>query len=352
MLASEPWWRRVLRVLPLGAVAHVGACAIIPAATLPAPQTDGLLKDAVLLSLTTRSTDGLLGRAWSTERRRPDPVRRVVEGEPRHEVTHQHIEVLRRVDMLAQVGALGPGFGVSASGSAQTDVAYSVDITGYDTLDAQPSAYGTASGCCVNGTVAAACDGGYVRRALRGSGRLRFLRRLSAGASASAGPVLRAEGGASYELLDETTFEDAYFALFVEPLVDVCAHVAPDQEISPIRVVASDNCTVRIYSTAGTQRARSSYYPSADACWIASERACAEAAEPLVACPATFHEGDGSVVVRDLIPRSTGAAVAAEGPAAPVPGVAAAGARRQVAPPPVAGSAPAGAPRAGPAVAR
>lgn len=225
----------------------------------------------------------------------------MLRGAGRHEETRQHVEVLRSVDLLANLGIAEAGIGAEASLRRRTDVAYSVDITGYETLEPEVKNYAADSGCCVDGRVTKACEGGYVDRVLRGSGKLRYLRRLEGSASASVGPVLTARGGARYELLDETTFVDAFFAFVPERLDGLCGRLAPDQEIAPIQVFATENCLVRVYTTGGrSERVQASYYPSADACWTAAARACSDPSTSVVACPVTYRQSDGSLVVRDL----------------------------------------------------
>lgn len=289
-------------LLLAGTLALAGCSTGLPASELPSEQEAGLLSGAVLLPLTTRSSEGLLGCVWSNERRGVERSRRALRGTTRYDETRQHVEVLRRTELLADVGASGAGLGVGVAGARQTDVAYSVDITGYETLEASAGDYAADSGCCFDGHVTPACEGGYVGRVLRGSGRLRYLRRLSADASASAGPVLRARGGARYELVDETSFSDAFFAFVPEPLEDLCAHLAPEAEIAPIHVVASDNCLIRVYTAHGgpSQLAHATYYPNAEACWAAAEHVCRSQSDAVVACPATFRDADGTLSVHDF----------------------------------------------------
>jgi hypothetical protein len=117
-------------------------------------------------------------------------------------------------------------------------------------------------------------------------------------------------------LVDETSFSDAFFAFVPEPLADLCAHLAPEAEIAPIHVVASDNCLIRVYTARGgpSQLAHATYYPNAEACWAAAEHFCSTQKERVVACPATFRDADGALAVHDF-----GSGVAATRAAASAP---------------------------------
>jgi hypothetical protein len=256
----------------------------------------------VLLPLTVRSTTGLLGHVWSPSTRRIDTMRRVVEGTSERDATRQHVEVLMSMDFVANVGVEYQGVGARVSGQHRTDIAYSVDITGYETLAARPSGYRPDSACCVNGVVTSTCEWGYVGRVLRGSGKLRYLRRLQGEASANLGPVLKAGGGARYELVDETTFEDAFFAFVPEPLDALCERLEPGQEMMAFKVAPPDNCRLRIYraDVAGSKPALTAYLPSAEACFSAAMSLCGSEPGKVVSCPATFQATDGSIISHDF----------------------------------------------------
>src|SRR5690349_11079630 len=155
------------------AAALLGACSpLAHSSELPAESGAGVLHGAVLLPLTVRSTEGLLGHVWSSETRHVEPTRRVLSGKVRSDRTRQHVEVLTSAAYVASLGATSGLVGASASGEHRTDIAYSVDITGYETLEPQPDGYVSGSACCVNGVVTGACESGYVGRVLRGSGKL------------------------------------------------------------------------------------------------------------------------------------------------------------------------------------
>jgi hypothetical protein len=293
-----------------------GCAPAMPSQELPSAGEGGALHGAVLLPLTVRSTGGLLGHVWSPSTRRVDTMRRVVDGPTERDATRQHVEVLMSMDFVANVGVEHQGIGADVSGQQRTDVAYSVDITGYETLAARPSGYRAESACCVNGVVTSTCEWGYVGRVLRGSGKLRYLRRLQGEASANLGPVLKAGGGARYELVDETTFEDAFFAFVPEPLDALCERLEPGQEMQAFKVAAPDNCKCRVYraDVPGSKLALSAYYPSAEACFSATASICGSEPGKVVSCPATFQASDGSVASRDF---ATGERSVVGGPEAP-----------------------------------
>jgi hypothetical protein len=247
-------------------------------------------------------------------------MRRVVEGPTERDATRQHVEVLMSMDFVANVGAEAQGIGAGVSGQHQTDVAYSVDITGYESLAARPDGYRADSACCVNGVVTSVCEWGYVGRVLRGSGKLRYLRRLQGEASANLGPVLKAGGGARYELVDETTFEDAFFAFVPEPLDALCERLEPGQEMMAFKVAPPDNCKVRVYRAdgAGSKPALTAYLPTAEACFSAATSICGSEPGKVVSCPATFHATDGTIASHDFATgeRSPAAAPVTAPPAA------------------------------------
>jgi hypothetical protein len=288
-----------MRSAALLAGISIGCSPGLPAQDLPSAGEGGALHGAVLLPLTVRSTSGLLGHVWSPATRRIDTMRRAVEG-PTERVATQ-------------------GIGAGVSGEHKTDVAYSVDITGYETLAARPAGYRPDSACCVSGVVTSVCEWGYVGRVLRGSGKLRYLRRLQGEASANLGPVLKAGGGARYELVDETTFEDAFFAFVPEPLDALCESLEPGQEMMAFKVAPSDNCRLRIYraDVPGSKAALTAYLPSAEACFSVAMSLCESEPGKVVSCPATFRAPDGSIVSQDF---ATGGSSLVAAPAVTAPG--------------------------------
>jgi hypothetical protein len=308
-----------MRSAALLASISIGCSPGLPAQDLPSAGEGGALHGAVLLPLTVRSTGGLLGHVWSPATRRIDTMRRAVEGPTERDATRQHVEVLMSMDFVANIGVATQGIGAGVSGQHKTDVAYSVDITGYETLAARPAGYRPDSACCVSGVVTSVCEWGYVGRVLRGSGKLRYLRRLQGEASANLGPVLTAGGGARYELVDETTFEDAFFAFVPEPLDALCESLEPGQEMMAFKVAAPDNCKVRVYRAdgAGSKPALTAYLPTAEACFAAALSVCQGESGKVVSCPATFQAVDGSIVTQDFAER--GRSLVAE-PAVTTPG--------------------------------
>lgn len=294
--------RRVRTLAGLVVTCSLGCAPALPSNELPSAGEGGALHGAVLLPLTVRSTTGLLGHVWSPTSRRVDSTRCVLEGQSEKDATRQHVEVLMSMDFVANVGVETQGVGVGVSGEHRTDVAYSVDITGYETLAARPTGYRPDSACCVNGVVTSACESGYVGRLLRGSGKLRYLRRLQGEASANLGPVLEAGGGARYELVDETTFDDAFFAFVPEPLDALCERLEPGQEMQAFKVAPPDNCKLRIYraDVSGSKQGLTAYYPSAEACFSAAASICGSEPGKVVSCPATYQSSDGAIASRDF----------------------------------------------------
>lgn len=241
-------------------------CSPRAPAQLPSPDADLGLGDVVFLSWTTRSAEGLLGHAMVDGEIAVDPLRQVVGGTPTWVPTSQHLKVLLSRDTHAGAGASVAGVGANAKLQHTTHVAYDVHLTRYLELSPKTMTYAAESGCCLGGEGADACGDYYVLRLMWGSGHAYFLQKLQGDVQVSSLHVLNAEGGSRYQKLNESTFEDTFFAYEAAPLADLCARVPPEQELAPLNVTPPNNCWAM--ASLGTMQLRRHawHVPNQDIC--------------------------------------------------------------------------------------
>ncbi len=278
----------------------VGCSAMLPP-VLPEPDVDLGLGDVVLLTWTTRSPEGILGHAMTPEAIGVDPHRRVVDGKARWVETSQKMRFMftrqRSVQGKVEAGVMG----ATASVGQATHIAYDVHLTRYLELPPDVLHYSAASGCCFDGQVTSSCGQWYVIRMMWGSGRVQYLQQVDANASVSASDLLRAQGGTTYRRLNETSFDQSFFAYEAVPLADFCASVQPEEELPTLSVRAPKNCWALAQRSDGT---------SAAGAWhLSDERSCREvvrnlcsSTNDLMSCHMTF--GNGEDTQRAAIPLS------------------------------------------------
>ena len=251
-------------------------------------ENGGPLSDVILLPLTTRSTDSLLGHAWDAESEIADPLRQVLNGTVVVSGTEQHVVFVREI---AAKGELDSTLGLAKSdvwATRVTHVMYDVKITALATFAAGTQRYAPESGCCLQGNPTESCDGGYVYRLMRGSGTIRLLQRLENDAAAQAEESTSiARGGAHYRVTDESTFIDAYFGLELSPLQSVCRTLTAEQEMAPLRQLAPPNCTVHRYGPLGEREVLNRQLPSEELCQGVARRYCAELTDT-ISCRVRF----------------------------------------------------------------
>lgn len=273
----------------LAILCSVGCVSEAKTPKLIADETAGPLGNVILLPLTTRSTDDLLGHAWSAETDLADPLRAVLTGTVIATSTDQRVTFFREATIRGEISGQ---FGVvEASGSmAQvTHLLYDVRITSMAALASSTQRYNPESGCCLQGNPTDDCQAGYVYRLLRGSGSIKMLQRVSGTASAGVHELLTARGGARYRVVDESSFNDAYFGLELTPLQSVCRTLTPEQEMAPLQLKASPNCVIQRYSTLGEKEILSRQLPNEQLCRAVAERYCNELAS-LLCCRIRFGD--------------------------------------------------------------
>lgn len=269
--------RRVGARGALAAFALNWGCATVAEHPRSIPEdTEGPLSNVILLPLTTRSTDDLLGHAWDIETDLADPLRPVLSGTVVVTSTDQHVVFFREVATRAE---LDVNFGIgnaSAWASRVTHLVYDVHITALAGLASGTQHYNAESGCCLQGSPTQACQSGYVYRLLRGSGSIRMLQRLEGQVSGGVKEVVVARGGARYRVVDESTFTDAYFGLELSPLQNVCRILAPEQEMAPLKLTSPPNCVVQRFGALGEKESLSRHLPNEDLCRTVARRYCTE----------------------------------------------------------------------------
>ena len=268
------------------------SCAGPQKAPLPIPDDNGgPLSNVILLPLTTRATDGLLGHAWDVETDLADPLRLVLNGAVTVTSTDQHVMFFRDTAARAELDAT---IGIANAGvwaSRVTHVLYDVQITSLATLATGTQRYNAESGCCLQGNPTESCTSGYVYRLMRGSGTIRLLQRIEGEISANFKEVLMARGGAKYRVVDESTFSDAYFGLELSPLQSVCRTLTPEQELAPLKLLASPNCTINRFGALGEKESLARQLPSEELCLNVAKRYCSELAGA-IACRTRFGTAD------------------------------------------------------------
>lgn len=247
-------------------------------ATLPAPDTNMGLGDVVMMTWTTRSTEGLLGHVeLSDPEIGVDPHRCPIDGDVTFDSTNQTLKVVLSIEKTAGLGAgYGPVGGRVEVGQL-THIAYDVRITGYASILPKAQHYLSDSGCCMDGVVSDACGQSFVARMMRGTGTVEYLQQVEGKVSVDAAQILRAEGGATFRKLSSSEFEDTYFAYELMPLQSICGRLSADEEMPTIRVAPLDNCFLNIFHRDGTRTTKAYHMPNADLCQKVVNAACHEA---------------------------------------------------------------------------
>ena len=290
------------------AMAFCAACglgtACSPPAKMPtmiADESSGPLAHVILLPLTTRSTDDLLGHAWSAETDTADPMRAVLSGTAIVTNTDQHITFLREASTAAELNANRGVANAGARVSHVTHLLYDVRIAAIATFATGSQRYNAESGCCLQGNPSEQCEFGYVYRLLRGSGTIKMLQRLGGEVSANFKSVIMARGGANYRVVDESTFNDAYFGLELMPLENVCRTLTPEQEMAPLQLKAAPNCVIHRYAALGEKEVLARHLPNEELCRSVAERYCSELSG-LLSCRVRFGDANEQDVTQRPAP--------------------------------------------------
>jgi hypothetical protein len=235
----------------------------------------GPLGRVVLLPLTTRVVDGLLGHALHEDGVTPDRSRCILRGIHRTSETSQHVTIIREASADALVSAgYGPAEAEVATGEL-THLAYIVEITGYADIGPQAQ-YRPESDCCFNGQVQRRCGHGYVERVVRGSGVIKYLKSGYDEGELEAADVFQTKAGQRYRVLDEYRFEDAYFGFERGDIEQLCRTLPDGATFEPTHVHPTPNCSVISYDLSGSSKHLSKYLPDLETCRTIGARFCRE----------------------------------------------------------------------------
>lgn len=271
------------------------SCAPAQPPSLPDPNTDMGLGDVVMMTWTTRESDGLLGHVLEPiDGLSVDPHRKVIIGKPHLAETDQTLRVVVSLGHSASVGGGYGPVGAEVNGARATHVAYEVRITGYYEYPVDELRYGPSSGCCVGGNVSSTCGNAYVSRLIRGTGKAQHLVELSAGASVNAVQVVKAEGGTQFRKLSESHFSETYFAYELAPMETLCSRLSAEEEMEVERIEAPKNCFITRIDNEGVRKSSSYALPSRELCEKLATRKCKSEAEDSLTCEARFATEGGS----------------------------------------------------------
>ncbi len=296
-------------------VVGVGSCAtVVPTSpTLPDPDTDPGLGDFAMMPWTRRNPDGLLGHVLSPGTSSINGAVRVVTPQARWSDADQHLTLVTARGSEAELEGGASVLSVGGKLSQVTHFAWDLKILGYLDLVEESMTYESTSNCCQAGVPAQSCGDWYVNRVMFGSGSVKLLRRLEVGASASAGQLLKARGGASFLVVNELQFERSFFGFGMAPLETLCSRVGPEQELTPLKVEAPDNCRIHAYLRDGTRRDYSAHYPDHELCLRMARARCADS-QGAIDCRGTFFDGKEEQKLA-LVPPVDVAPVGSAGPA-------------------------------------
>jgi hypothetical protein len=297
----------------------LGSCAATTPPVGSAPtEGRGPLRNVVLLPLTTRSLDSLLGHGLQDDGVTPDRSCKVLRATPRLSETSQRLTVIREASADAMVSAgYGPAQAQLDAGEL-THLAYVVEITGYAEIG-QDAEYRPDSDCCFNGRVQKGCAHGYVERVVRGSGVIKYLKSARDEEALKAAEIFETRTGRRYRVLDEYRFEDAYFGFERGDIRRLCS-VQPDSaSFEPTTVAPSPNCSVMSYDLQGSGRHLARFLPDLETCRTVGARFCRET-EDCVRCIGSFQDGEQRLSFTLVVEPSPGVQEARQIPEAPAPG--------------------------------
>lgn len=277
------------RLLVIAWSAWLLACGAQLKPEPPKSTGTGPLDRVVLLPLTQRDVNGLLGHALENDAS-PRRNRPVLVGEPRMTETQQHVIVVREASIGASIGVGYGPVGANASLEGMTHLAYDTTITGY--AEVSPDAeYRAESDCCFNGTPDEGCSFGYVSRAVRGTGAIKYLQQSTSEVSVEGGDVFQARDGSRYRVLETYTFEDAYFAFEVGDPEELCRLYGDEATFEPLEVRPNPNCRIMAHDVNGLAASHALYLMTATDCRVVAADYC-NRIEHCIRCSGRYDNGE------------------------------------------------------------
>jgi hypothetical protein len=248
----------------------------------------GPLQDVILLPLTTRTSEGLLGHVLREDGMTPDRSRTIFRGPPRMSETVQRVTVVRELGSEARVAAEYGPLRAELSESTVTHLAYVVEVTGYAEIDPQGQ-YVAESDCCFNGEADPSCAPGFVLRLVRGTGVVKYLQRAEGSTELGATEYFQTKLGERYLVVDESSFQDAFFAFEPGDMQRLCSTLPDEASFAALSVQPKPNCSVMAYDARGGNHHLARFLPDEQTCRLVAETFCADHAK-VVRCVGSFAE--------------------------------------------------------------
>lgn len=270
----------------------------------------GPLKDVILLPLTTRSWEGVLGHVLREDGVTPDRSRTIFRGTPRFSETVQKVTVVRELSADAHVSAEYGPITAEVSEGTVTHLAYVVEVTGYAEVNPQGE-YVAESDCCFNGEADPECEQGFVLRLVRGNGVVKYLQEAESTGKLGAADYFETRLGERFRVVDESSFEDAFFAFEPGDTVRLCSTLPDDASFAAAQVAPKPNCSVMAYDMRGDNRHLARFLPDEQTCRVIAKTFCDEQPSS-IRCVGSFATNPTFSIELDANATGTGTAVAAE----------------------------------------
>ena len=249
----------------------------------------GPLQDVILLPLTSRSSEGLLGHVLRADGVTPDRSRTIFRGAPRMSETVQKVTVVRELSSEARIAAEYGPISAELTQGAVTHLAYVVEVTGYAEVDPQGQ-YVAESDCCFNGETDPSCAPGFVLRLVRGTGVVKYLQKTEGSTELGATEYFKTKLGERYLVVDESSFEDAFFAFEPGDMQRLCSTLPDEASFAALTVAPKPNCSVMAYDARGGNHHLGRFLPDEQTCRVIAKTFCEEQQPVTARCVGSYAE--------------------------------------------------------------